>query len=161
MSWQEDSVLIVRSLINDVDYDNYTYSDERIEEAFITCAYQIVREISFNTVYVVTLNPRSVSPDPVLDYDFMNLTCLKTACLFIFSEYKTAAASSLRVTDGPSTVDYTNVSKELKNMYDSYKDQYDRAKFHFNVGEGSSGKVILTPYSPGSDFYNYRRDACR
>jgi hypothetical protein len=78
------------------------------------------------------------------------------------SEYKTAASSSVRVSDGPSSIDYTNVAKELKSMCDSYKDQYERAKFHFSIGEGSSGKVVLTPYSPGSDFYNYRGErSCR
>lgn len=161
MSWQNDGVMLIRTQINDVDSSNYTYSDCRLEEVFLVSAYNIVTEMSFTTSYTVSLANQTITPDPSSDNFFIALTALKSSCLILWSEYKTAANSSVSVTDGPSTINYTNVSKELKAMYDHCFEQLQNAKWKYNMGEGALGHVILTPYSPGSDFYNYRSERCR
>jgi len=162
MTWQTDSVQIIRTLIHDVDPDTYAYTDDRIEEVFVVSAYNVITDISFSIAYTITLSTCSISPDPITDTHFMNLVALKASSIILFSEYKTASNSAIKVVDGPSTIDYTAVSKNLKDLYENASEQYEQLKFKFNVGEGSSGIVILTPYSPGSDFFNYRGDyRCR
>jgi len=162
MTWQTDSVQIVRTLIHDVAPSTYAYTDERIEEVFVVSAYSVIVEVTFSNAYLITLSTCTITPDPVLDKYFMNLVSLKAASIILFSEYKTASSSAVKVVDGPSTIDYTAVSKNLKDLYDNAAEQYEQMKFKYNVGEGASGIVILTPYSPGSDFYNYRGDnRCR
>lgn len=161
MTWQTDSVQIVRTLIHDVDPTVYTYTDERIEEVFVVSAYNVLSEISLTVAYTVTLATCSISPDPVTDTFFMNLVSLKAASIILFSEYKTASNSAVKVVDGPSTIDYTAVSKNLKELYDNAMEQYEQLKYRYHTGEGAGGIVILTPYSPGSDFYSYRGHGCR
>ena len=161
MSWQTDAVALIRTQVQDLDYNNYTYTDDRLEEVFIVAAYNIINDVSFNTSYVVNITNSTISPDPVSDTYFMSLTALKASCLILFSEYKTAGSNSIMVTDGPSTINYSGVAKELKEMWKHCLDQYDQLKLKYSIGEGSSGQAILTPYSPGSNFYNYRGRLCR
>ena len=156
MTWQTDAVQIIRTLVHDVDYDNYAYTDERIEEVFVVSAYNVINNISFDTSYTITLSSCSISPDPVTDTYFMNLVSLKSASIILFSEYKTASSSAVKVVDGPSTIDYTEVAKNLKDLYENAAGQFEQMKFKYNLGEGAGGIAVLTPYSPGSDFFNYR-----
>lgn len=156
MTWQTDSVQIIRTLIHDVDPSAYVYTDERLEEVFVISAYNVITDIVFDTAYTITISTNTISPTPVSDKYFMNLVALKAASIILFSEYKTASSSAVKVIDGPSTIDYTAVSKNLKELYDSAAEQFEKLKFKYNVGEGAGGIVILTPYSPGSDFFNYR-----
>lgn len=156
MSWQDDSVALIREQIGDTNCDNYTYPDERLQEVFIISAYNTIQDVGFNTTYSVTISSSTISPDPSTDRFFMSLTALKAACIILFSEYKTAGNAAVKVVDGPSTIDYTAVAKNLKDMFDHCTEQYERVKFKYNIGEGASGEVVLTPYSPGGSLINYR-----
>ena len=161
MAWQTDSVQIIRTLIHDVDPSAYVYTDERLEEVFVISAYNIITDIVFDTTYTITISTNTISPTPASDKYFMNLVSLKAASIILFSEYKTASNSAVKVVDGPSTIDYTAVSKNLKELYNNAMEQYEQMKYRYHTGEGSGGIVVLTPYSPGSDFYSYRSHGCR
>jgi hypothetical protein len=161
MAWQTDSVQIIRTLIHDVDPSAYVYTDERLEEVFVISAYNIITDIVFDTTYTITISTNTISPTPVSDKYVMNLVSLKAASIILFSEYKTASNSAVKVVDGPSTIDYTAVSKNLKELYNNAVEQYEQMKYRYYTGEGAGGIVVLTPYSPGSDFYSYRSHGCR
>lgn len=168
MSWQGEMATIVRHLVNDVDPDNYTYSDSRMETAILVAAQIVCAEVDFETTYLVSVEQCTISPDPTdpsdaladanKDDGFINLVCLKAAVIILGSEYKTQSLNAVRVTDGPSSIDMSMVAQNLRYLYDAMVKLYDEAKFALKVGNGAIGKAILSPFSPGSDSINRTYD---
>jgi len=160
MSWQGEITTIVRHLINDVDPDNYTYSDDRIETTISVSAQLVSTEVDFENTYVIDVEQCTLTPDPTdpttalasanKDDGFINLTALKAACIILGSEMKTYALTSVRITDGPSSIDTSSVAQQLKFMYEFACKRYEEYKFNYAAGSNAVGKAILSPYSPGS-----------
>lgn len=168
MSWQGEMSTIVRHLINDVDSTNYTYTDQRIETSILVSAQIVLSEVDFENTYTVDVEQCYLNPDPTdpttglatvnKDDGFINLVSLKTACLILGSEMKTQALNAVRVSDGPSSIDYTAVAGHIKYLYEFSCKQYEEYKFNYAAGNNAVGKAILSPYSPGSDVV-YRYDS--
>lgn len=171
MSWQGEMTTIVRHLVDDVDCDNYTYSDERIETTILVAAQIVFTEVTFDNTYTVDVEQCYLSPDPTdpstglstadKDNGFISLVSLKAACIILGSEFKSNSLTSVRVTDGPSSIDTGGVASHLKFLYEHACKRYEEYKFNYAAGINPGGKAILTPYSPGSDIvmgnytYNY------
>lgn len=154
MSWQCEMVLITRHLIDDVDSTNYTYSDSRLEQTVLVSAQLVLNELTFTNTYTINVEGESISPDPTentKDNDFINIVCLRAACLVLGNELKTKGFSAISVVDGPSTINMTNYTKGLKDLYNNMLSRYDNAKQMFQMN-GTVGQAILTPYSPGGDY---------
>jgi len=86
MAWQETMVTMVRVLINDLDSSNYTYSNERLEQTILVSAQYVASAADFQNAYVVDLGQFTLIPDPTddpADNDYINLVCLKAACLIL------------------------------------------------------------------------------
>ncbi len=49
MSWQNTSLLMIRTMLNDAGVNDTRYSTQRLEELLITSAYFLPLEINFNT----------------------------------------------------------------------------------------------------------------
>ena len=171
MSWQGEIGTIVRHLVNDLDSSNYTYSDSRIETAILVSAQIVCSEIDFENTYIIDVEQCRLSPDPTdsatplvtanKDDGFINLVALKTACIILGSELKTHSLNSVRVTDGPSSIDMTAIAGNIRYLYENACKQYEEFKFNLKVGSSSVGKAILSPYSPGSDAINRSYDCVR
>jgi hypothetical protein len=166
MSWQGEMTTIVRHLISDVDPTNYSYSNERLETSVLVAAQIVLVEVDFENTYTVDVEQCYLSPDPTdpttglstvnKDDAFINLASLKTACLIMGSEMKTQALNAVRVSDGPSSIDYTAVAANIKYLYEYSCKTYEEYKFNYATGNNAVGKAILSPYSPGSDVaYRY------
>jgi hypothetical protein len=166
MSWQGEMTTIVRTLISDVDPNSYTYSDVRLETSILVAAQIVLTEVDFENTYTVDVDQSLLSPDPTnptegssnlnKDDAFINLICLKTACIIMGSEMKTQALNAVRVSDGPSSIDYTAVAANIKFLYEYACKTYEAYKFNYAAGNNAVGKAILSPYSPGSDVvYRY------
>ena len=166
MSWQGEMTTVVRTLISDIDPSNYTYSNERLETSILVAAQIAMVEVDFENTYTVDVEQCYLSPDPTdprtglttanKDDPFINLVCLKTACLIMGSEMKTQALNAVRVSDGPSSIDYTAVAANVKFLYEYACKTYEEYKFNYAAGNNAVGKAILSPYSPGSDVvYRY------
>ena len=166
MSWQGEMTTIVRTLISDVDSNNYTYTNERLETSILVAAQIVLTEIDFENTYTVDVEQCYLRPDPTdpltglatVDKDdaFINLVSLKTACLILGSEMKTHALNAVKVSDGPSSIDYTAVVANIRYLYDYACKNYEEYKFNYAAGNNAVGKAILSPYSPGSDVvYRY------
>lgn len=160
MSWQGETIVMVRHLIDDLDPTNYTYSNDRIETALLVSAQIVQSEVDFEQVYTISVEECSISPDPISPRDdaFLNLAALKTAALIMMSEFKTHSLSAISVTDGPSTINFTAVAGFIKTLYENAQKGYEKYKFNYLSGAASLGKAILSPYSPGSDAisHNFR-----
>lgn len=166
MSWQGEMTTIVRTLINDVDSTSYTYSTERLETSILVAAQIVLTEVDFENTYTVDVEQCYLNPDPTdpttglatvnKDDAFINLVSLKTACLIMGSEMKTQALNAVRVSDGPSSIDYTAVATHVKFLYEYACKTYEEYKFNYAAGNNAVGKAILSPYAPGSDIaYRY------
>ena len=83
MAWQLDLVLMLRSLIGDLDETKYT--DERLKQVLVIGAYNVKNDADFSTDYTIDVGTKSISPDPVdtSDTDFTVLTLYKSSCILL------------------------------------------------------------------------------
>ena len=61
--WKTDIVLMLRSLIGDLDRTKFT--DERLRQIIAVGAYNVVNDADFSNAYVVDIGAVSITPDPV------------------------------------------------------------------------------------------------
>lgn len=150
MSWNSQMVIILRDMVFDTDPSAYTYTSARLEQALVNSAYWVYTKLDFAATYSIDVENVAITPDPTedpIDYDFVALVCMRAAVLVLGSEIKTRALTSVRVVDGPSSIDTTTVVQNLKPLYDAAVKQFENAMLSYQVGEGSAGKGILSPYS--------------
>ena len=155
MPWQMDMILMLRSVLGDLDETKYT--DERLKQVLMVGAYNVRNDATFPNAYTVNVGQVSISPDPVdqSDTDFVILTVYKTACILIGSEVKTESANAISIKDGPSAIDLRGVSGSLNVLYKDicakYEDLLNTYRWERGSGDGKPlGTAILGPYSPGS-----------
>lgn len=158
--WKIDLVLMLRSVIGDLDETKYT--DERLRQIIAISAYNVQNDAVFSNTYTVNVSALSITPDPVTegDSDFVVLTLYKSACILISSEVKTESANAISIKDGPSAIDLRGVSGSLsalsRSMCEKYDEMLEAYKYESAGGFDSNGNAIpggtaiLGPYSPGS-----------
>jgi hypothetical protein len=151
MSWQREMVRILRHLINDLDDDNPTYTDDRLEEVILVSAQLFAEEIDWENTYTIEIDEHHLSPDPTntsnKDDGFINLVCLKAAVVILRGEAKTLARQSYRIVDGPSTIDVRGTYEATKALLKDYEDTLGQAINQFKMGNSVAGQAILTPYT--------------
>lgn len=154
MSWQNEMGIIVRHLINDLDSSNYTFTNDRVEEAILVAAQLVFLDVDFEQTYTIEVDGSSLSPDPTdssnKDDSFINIVCLRTACLLLGSEVKTNALSAMSIKDGPSAIDTRGIVANLHILHKGLCERYEDAKMQYKLN-GVVGQAIFSPYSPGSD----------
>lgn len=157
-SWQGEMITILRHLIDDTNSDSYTYGYDRLETTLLVAAQIVSLEVTFGKTYTIDVEDGVLTPDPTTatrDDSFINLACLKAACIVLGSELKTYSLKSIRVTDGPSSIDMSSIATHLKFLYTNACEKYEQYKFNYISGVNVGGKAILTPYSPGQNFNSY------
>jgi|TARA_R110001583_G_scaffold162445_2_gene314674 hypothetical protein len=162
MPWKIDLVLMLRSLIGDLD--NAKFTDERLKQILVFGAYNVVNDADFSTTYTVDVASVSISPDPISgdDTDFTTLTVYKSACILLGSEVKTEASNAISIKDGPSSIDLRGVTQNLNLMYQDFCSKYDDMLKTYQYNNTLVGQAVLGPYSPGSRVlsssqYDYRQ----
>jgi len=150
MSWKVDLVIMLRSLIGDLDHAKYT--DERLRQVITVGSYNVLNDADFSHDYVVSISSLSISPDPIneKDTDFSVLSVYKAACILIGSEVKTESANAISIKDGPSAIDLRGVTQNLNIMYQDICKKYDELLKTYQYNNTLVGQAILGPYSPGS-----------
>jgi len=151
MHWETSANIMVRQLINDLDDTAYKYSDERILTAMMVAAKLVELELDFGSSYSVDVTAQTITPDPDPDTVFINLLVLKSAVIILGGEVKKEASNSILIRDGVSSIDLRGVSSTLMQLYKDLSEKYDTLVMYYGF-TGISGKAILGPYSPGSDF---------
>tara|TARA_Y100000114_G_scaffold109417_1_gene102925 strand:+ start:153 stop:653 length:501 start_codon:yes stop_codon:yes gene_type:complete len=164
MPWKIDLVLMLRSLIGDLD--NSKFTDERLKQILVFGAYNVVNDADFSETYSVDVGEVTISPDPISknDTDFTTLTVYKSACILLGSEVKTEAANAISIKDGPSAIDLRGVTQNLNMMYQDFCKKYDELLKTYQYNNTLVGQAILGPYSPGSmilgaNQFDYRGNA--
>jgi len=154
MPWKIDLVLMLRSIIGDLDKAKFT--DERIKQILVVGAYNVLNDADFSETYTVNVAEISISPDPISesDTDFSTLTVYKSACILLGSEVKTESANAISIKDGPSAIDLRGVTANLTNLYNDLCAKYDALLKTYQYNNTLVGQAILGPYSPGSMVVN-------
>ena len=154
MPWKIDLVLMLRSIIGDLDKSKFT--DERLKQILVVGAYNVLNDADFSETYTVNVAEISISPDPISqsDTDFTTLTVYKSACILLGSEVKTEAANAISIKDGPSAIDLRGVTANLTNLYNDLCAKYDALLKTYQYNNTLVGQAILGPYSPGSMVVN-------
>jgi hypothetical protein len=160
MQWQNHTRLIVRQLINDLD--GIQYSDDRIDTAIVVSAQLVSLEMDFQNQYIMDIENKTISPDPISDNPFINLITVKSACIIIGGEIKAQSANAVAIKDGVSSIDMRGVTAVLLELYKDLCNRFDALVNNYGYS-GSTGQSILGPYSPGSEYitrtnndYNFR-----
>lgn len=169
MSWETESVVMLRHYINDLDPDSYSYSDERLQELFLVSAYKVVLDIygtdTSSIVYSVDLEDFDITPDPATarDLGFMVLVAYNASATLCASEYKTSASQAISIRDGSSAIELKGIAKEKGAAAEFYKKNYEDALFKYQLTSRTAYQGILGPinvvtggyygnYTPSYDF---------
>ena len=154
MAWNIDMVLMLRSIIGDLDKTKFT--NERLKQILVIGAYNVYNDASFSTEYTIDVGSVTISPDPIseTDSDFVTLTVYRSACILVGSEVKTESANAISIKDGPSAIDLRGVSGSLNVLYkdlcQKYEDMLSTYRYEKSDGGVPAGTAILSPYAPAS-----------
>lgn len=147
MSWDIDTVETVRYLIGDIDVPQ-KYTDDRLKTAATISSNFVAREISLANTYIIDISSKTITPDPSLtdpiDYGFLDMISLRTAILILQGEIKIYATSSIRVMDGPSSIDVAGIFSNTKKLIDDLNTTYYIAKNKYIMSSSGYGKSILS-----------------
>lgn len=114
MSWTTEATEILRNTIDDAD-DTPVYSDERLHRLLLVAAFQVNLIADFVNDYTVDIETTTLDPDPTSEDDrddsFVNLMCLKAACILERGKAFRAAGNAGLVKEFSTTVDLQGVAK--------------------------------------------------
>ena len=157
MSWQGEISTIVRSIINDLDADNYTYSPERIETCILASAVMETLNVPFTNDYTISVETCTLDPDPTAaatkDEAFITLISLRTACMIIGSEIRSESGNAISIKDGPSAIDLRGVSKTLITFYRDLCDKYEQLVLDYRAGNSIAGQAVTGPIATENEYY--------
>lgn len=149
MSWNIEMPIIVRTLVNDWA-DTPTYSDERLLQIIVVAAKYVQFDVNLEHSYTLDIVNPNITPDPTDDDDsiFINLTCLKAACLVDQSTVRTKAAlEGIRAALGPAQL---SVGGSLQGFLEILNKgpcaAYDELASHWDVKEATAVRAILSPF---------------
>lgn len=152
LSWQTDCVEILRNLINDVE-EPRRFSDDRLTRVLVVGAFQLLRNASFNQSFVVDVSQQLISPDPTdrdagtNDENFVNLICLKAACIIDSGAATLAAQKAFSVKDMVTQVDLRDVATATLALLDKgYCADFDEILNNYLSGDGALCAAVVSPF---------------
>ncbi len=141
----------------------YKYDDDRLQELILVSAQLMSNMLVFNNTYTIDVSQALLSPDPT-DRDantredsFINLTCLKAACIIDNGEARAAAGSALTIRDSRRLIATEGTAKaKLEILKNGWCAAFEEAQFDFRAGNtGSAGQIILSPFRTGYSSYPF------
>jgi len=143
-TWQNTSLIMLRTMLNDAGCDSVTYTPQRLNELLITAAYLVPMDVNFVSTYVVDVEVRTIAPTPIDQDDgdeFINLMVLKAACIADEGNFRNAAlAQGVTARIGPAQLQTTQYGQYLSTLLnegpckayarlvEAYNMSYDGAK---------------------------------
>jgi hypothetical protein len=169
MAWQTEMVEILRALVNDLP--STTYTDLTLQRMLAVAALQVTQELAnrFLLKYAGRPDPTApnITPDPTdvntgRDESFINLCCLKAACITDHGAAIVAARQGIMVKDGSSSIDLRGIAiSKLKLLESGWCAVYEDTKLEFITGSSGNvaGAAIMTPFRLFADGSFYGQNA--
>lgn len=161
MAWNTSLVNRLRFYIGDIDETNEVWSNTQLAKLITIAALDVLNEISLSNVTSKTLtintDTPSISPDPTSDTDIKDtgvpeLFILRAAHVIALSEYrKDISKFGIRIRDDNTSFDGTAALKGRAEVFQLYKENYERAVWEWEKGNRASCRAILGPYA-SADF---------
>jgi hypothetical protein len=151
-TWQNTSLIMLRTMLNDAGCDAVRYPPQRLSDLLITAAYFLPLDLNFSTDFIVNVESRAITPNPIDQDDgdeFINFLVLRAACLADEGNFRTAAlAQGISARLGPAALTTSNYGQYLHMLLEEGPCKtYNRLVEVYNVSyEGS--KVIRAVLSP-------------
>ena len=159
MSWQNTSLIMLRTMLNDAgcDGDN-TYTNSRLEDLLITSAYFLPVDINFNSDYVVDVGAYTITPSPDDQSDgkdFISFMVLKAACMADEGAFRNAAlVQGISARLGPASLQTGGYGGQLAVLlnegpckaYETYKSEYN-----FSYEGKKIIRAVMSPFA-SNDF---------
>ncbi len=162
MSWQTEMTPIVRALIDDMD--SATYTDSRLQDYIVVAAKLVTAQITFDNSYTVDVVAESISPDPdtLDDNFFINLVCLRTACMIVTGEYKTQAGKGISFKDAQTSIDTRAAVDGKKALMTQICNLYEQERLQYMNGVRVAGRLVANAIShPDFCGWNSNYNDCR
>ena len=164
MSWDTEVIETVRYLIGDVDATQ-KYTDARIQTDATISANFIARDVGLTGTYSINITDKTITPDPSstdpVDYGFLDMISIRAAILILQGEAKIYASSSMRVMDGPSSIDVAGIFLNTKKIMDDLNLTYAMAKNRYVMSNSGYGKSILSTTIDKNLLLGGYYDGCR
>lgn len=144
-------LIILRALTNSIE------SDTVLTGLIITASIIVKREFTFDVDYITDITNQTITPDPT-DNGFILLVAYKAAILLLQTEIRSYSYQTIKIVDGPSSIDLSGRAKDLISLLNSLLNDYNNIKkdYLLNQEGGSFGYAILSPttvtYIPGNNF---------
>jgi len=154
MSWQNTSLLMLRTILNDAGVSETRYSTQRLEELLITSAYFLPLEINFNTVYVIDVGGYSISPDPSSTSDgeeFISFMVLKASCIADEGNFRNAALlQGVNARVGPAHINTSSYGSHLTTLLTqgpckAFQDL--RKEYNFSYEGKKIIRAVMSPFA--------------
>lgn len=122
-----------------------TESDSILTKLIITAAIIAQRELTFDINYIISITNETITPDPE-DNAFILLVAYKASILLLQTEIKSASGQSMKIVDGPSSIDLTSRTKEFSTLLAGLLVEYFNLKRDYILnGSNGLGFAVITP----------------
>lgn len=151
MAWETDCIELLRVLIDDMT-TSPTYDNVKLKRLLVVAAYQINNEATFSQDFTVDIAAQTISPDPTdsdtLDENFVNLMCLKAACIMDRGAARKAAGKGIAGKDMNAVqFDLRGVSQyTIELLSKGYCAAYSEALTDYLYGNNSIGRAVMGPF---------------
>ncbi len=151
MAWQVELIEVLRVLVNDLT-ETPVYSDQTLKRVLLVAGLQLSQELVFSQTYLADVVQAEFTPDPTVtasrDESFINLVCLKAACIIDRGAAATAAKQAIAVKDGSSAIDLRGVSAgKLALLAKGWCAVFEDAKLEYQSGQVRvAGAAVMTPF---------------
>lgn len=153
ITWRQDGLELLRVMLDDLE-ETPIYSDSKLSRILVVAAYQLVSEVTFTTEYTVDISQQLITPDPTdsdnetNDETFVNLMCLKAACIISRGAAIKAAGKAVSGSDMNAVkFDLTGVADSTLKLLDKgWCAVYKEALDNYEYGDGFIGRAVMGPF---------------
>jgi hypothetical protein len=149
--WKEESVIILRTMLDDMDESKYKTCD--LEQLLLVSAFMVNQKADFNNDYTISMKKKTISPDPsadaTKDESFINLICLQAACMVNRGKALNDASNAFSGKDGFSSFDFRGVAEStIKLLKDGgWCSVFEDELNNYKLGQNNvAGMAIMGPF---------------
>lgn len=153
ITWQHDCIELLRVMINDLSDTEPIYSDSRLARVLVVAAFQLNTEVDFTQEYTIDLSQQLISPDPTdlegqtRNDNFVNLMCLKAACIIDTGSAVLAAQNAMSVKDMVFQADLRGVADStLALLKEGWCKTYKEVVDDYLYGTTTACAAVMGPF---------------